>query len=66
MIKIADNKDRCPECGSILEHDEVNIGVGVQQGPGYCTECGYDSAYKDKDEEVAVSFPDTDFGDDEE
>ena len=32
---------RCPVCGGDLGHDEVDIGVGVQYGPEYCTVCGW-------------------------
>lgn len=33
-------KDICPYCGSIMECDIVDIGVGYQQcGPYFCEEC---------------------------
>ncbi len=35
------NTERCPKCGGECEHDEVDIGVGIQQGPPYCIECGW-------------------------
>ena len=31
----------CPVCGGELNHDEVDIGVGVQHGPEYCIDCGW-------------------------
>lgn len=36
-------KTRCPECGAECICDEVDIGVGMQQGPPYCPDCGWDS-----------------------
>ena len=34
-------KDVCPYCGSIMECDTVNVGIGYQQcGPYHCKECG--------------------------
>lgn len=39
MIKEIDNSDKCPECGSDLEFDEVDIGVGVLRGNAGCPEC---------------------------
>ena len=33
--------DVCPYCGSIMECDTVNVGIGYQQcGPYHCKECG--------------------------
>lgn len=32
---------RCAACGAALTQDEVDIGVGIQRGPWYCTECGW-------------------------
>jgi hypothetical protein len=32
---------RCPDCGGACERIEVDIGVGVQFGPRYCLECGW-------------------------
>lgn len=31
--------DPCPECGSQLEFDEVDVGVGVLRGNERCDEC---------------------------
>ena len=36
-----DGEPTCPVCGGELEHDEVDIGVGVQYGPEYCIDCGW-------------------------
>ena len=30
----------CPICGEPLEWDEVDIGVGIQRGPTYCSNSG--------------------------
>jgi len=48
------NEEVCPECGGELEHDEVDIGVGTEQGPPYCTDCGWtpDAADELEDEDV--------------
>jgi len=31
----------CPSCGGALACDSVDIGVGLMQGPLYCTDCGW-------------------------
>jgi ribosomal protein S27AE len=31
----------CPECGEILQYDEVDIGVGVLRGNTSCPGCGW-------------------------
>lgn len=31
----------CPQCGNPCDRDEVDIGVGIQYGPGSCQECGW-------------------------
>jgi transcription elongation factor Elf1 len=33
--------DSCPECGELLDFDEVDIGVGVQRGNYHCLNCGW-------------------------
>lgn len=48
-------KERCPKCATVLEYDEVDIGVGVQRGNYYCQECGWsprigtDESYENHD-----------------
>jgi hypothetical protein len=32
----------CPECGKLCSREEVDVGSGVQTGPWFCTECGWD------------------------
>jgi len=31
----------CPKCGAVLNYDEVDIGVGTQQGNFRCDQCGW-------------------------
>lgn len=31
--------DKCPRCGSTLEYDEVDVGVGTVRGNVGCPEC---------------------------
>lgn len=31
----------CPDCGEPLEHEEVDIGVGVQEFDHHCPNCGW-------------------------
>lgn len=31
--------DNCPKCGSKLDFDEVDIGVGIQRGNYGCPDC---------------------------
>ena len=35
------SKAVCPECSAPLDYDEVDIGVGVQQGNFRCEHCGW-------------------------
>ena len=49
-----DGEPKCPMCGGKLDHDEVDIGVGVQWGPEFCIDCGWcadcgDEALLDED-----------------
>lgn len=56
----------CPSCGSTdTWRDEVDIGVGIQEGPWRCSECGwaeedqYDfpgEPVDDDDEELEVGY----------
>ena len=53
------NKEVCPYCGSIMECDTVDIGIGYQQcGPYHCEDCGAseihhtDTLEIDEDEEM--------------
>ena len=32
---------KCPKCDAPCERDGVDIGVGTQYGPWYCTECDW-------------------------
>jgi ribosomal protein S27AE len=32
-------EEKCPRCGSDLEYDEVDIGVGIQRGNPGCPDC---------------------------
>lgn len=34
-------EEACPKCGAPLSHHEVDIGVGIQQGPAFCEDCGW-------------------------
>jgi DNA-directed RNA polymerase subunit RPC12/RpoP len=31
----------CPDCGSLLEFDEVDLGVGFVRGNPRCPDCGW-------------------------
>jgi len=31
----------CPECGSLCDRDEGDVGVGIIAGPWGCIECGW-------------------------
>lgn len=33
--------ERCPNCDTPLDRDEVDIGVGTMYGPPYCSGCGW-------------------------
>lgn len=40
------DKETCPQCGErSLDWEEVDVGVGVIEGPAHCTipTCGYDA-----------------------
>ncbi len=39
----------CPVCGSELDYDEVDIGVGIQTGNYRCEICGWYPARDDED-----------------
>jgi len=43
----------CPICGSDLNYDEVDIGVGIQTGNYRCDCCGWTP---DSDEPVTGAF----------
>lgn len=34
----------CPKCNAVLNYDEVDIGVGTQQGNFRCDRCGWNEA----------------------
>jgi len=44
MRKEAECQRLCPECNTSLNYDEVDIGVGTQQGNFRCDRCGWNEA----------------------
>jgi ribosomal protein L37AE/L43A len=34
-------RHKCPKCGEECQREEVDIGVGIQTGPWYCTSCDW-------------------------
>ena len=32
---------KCPDCGADCDCDSVDIGVGIQNGPYFCCDCGW-------------------------
>ena len=41
MIEDIERQRPCPECNAVLHYDEVDIGVGTQQGNFRCDRCGW-------------------------
>lgn len=37
------NNGNCPKCSQPTECQSVDIGIGVQYGPPYCSDCGWSS-----------------------
>lgn len=31
----------CPKCGWQLSHHEIDVGVGIIEGPAFCEACGW-------------------------
>ncbi len=64
---------KCPKCGVECEADSVDIGVGLQEGPPYCPECGWgpselalaDIDGSDDDDDEDDDLDDDDLDDDE-
>ncbi len=42
------NEHRCPICASLLNYDEVDIGVGIQTGNYRCDCCDWCPAQDDE------------------
>lgn len=45
--------DKCPRCGTELEYDEVDIGVGTMKGNPGCPECHWTPSEESISEKVA-------------